>query len=57
MTEGNFNCYVCGEKSVIWDCDYDAEDFGYDYPGIVSCYHCINCGAEITVDMLEKEGE
>jgi hypothetical protein len=32
---------------VIWDCDYDFEDFGYDGEGIVQMCHCENCGAEI----------
>lgn len=33
--------------SVVWDSDYDFEDFGYDGEGIVHMCHCTNCGAEI----------
>lgn len=30
-----FECFHCLHKSVVWDCDYDFEDFGYDGEGIV----------------------
>ena len=49
-------CFNCGEDSVIWDNDYDFEDMGYEGKGIVHCYHCFNCGAEIEVRVPE-EGE
>lgn len=42
-----FECFHCLHRSVIWDCDYDAEDFGYPDPGIVQELHCCNCGAQI----------
>ena len=42
-----FECFHCLSKSVIWDCDYDFEDMGYDGQGIVHVCHCTNCGAEI----------
>ena len=42
-----YECFHCGARSVIWDCDYDFEDFGYDGEGIVQMCHCENCGAEI----------
>jgi len=42
-----YECFHCGTRSVIWDCDYDFEDFGYDGEGIVQMCHCTNCGAEI----------
>lgn len=52
-----FECYHCGRRSVIWDCDYDAEDCGYDTEGIVQMFHCSECGAEIEylipLNMLE----
>ena len=35
------------EKSVIWDSDFDFEDYGYDGEGIVHVCHCANCGADI----------
>lgn len=38
-------CFWCGERSVVWDCDYDFEDFGYEGCGIVQVSHCANCGA------------
>lgn len=42
-----YECFHCGARSVIWDCDYNFEDFGYDGEGIVQMCHCENCGAEI----------
>lgn len=42
-----YECFNCLHKSVIWDCDYDFEDFGYEGEGIVHICHCTNCGAEI----------
>ena len=42
-----FECFHCGSRSVIWDCDYDFADFGYEGEGIVQMCHCENCGAEI----------
>ena len=44
---GVFECFHCGQRSVIWDCDYDYEDFGYEGEGIVQVLHCDNCGARI----------
>ena len=42
-----FECFHCGHISVIWDCDYMFEDFGYIGEGIVHKPHCTHCGAEI----------
>ncbi len=42
-----YECFHCGAKAVIWDCDFDFSDFGYDGEGIVHCCHCTECGAEI----------
>lgn len=28
-------CFNCLNRSVIYDCDYDYEDFGYEGEGIV----------------------
>ena len=42
---------------MVWDADFDFEDFGYEGQGIVHIYHCANCGAEIEyrVPILSKE--
>lgn len=42
-----YECAHCGERAVIWDCDYDFDDFGYEGEGIVQLLHCRHCGAEI----------
>ena len=44
---GVFECFHCGHRTVIWDCDYDYSDFGYEGEGIVQVLHCENCGARI----------
>ena len=46
-----FECAHCGARAVIWDCDYDFDDFGYDGEGIVQMFHCCHCGAEIEYDI------
>ena len=52
-------CFHCGSKSVIWDADFEYEDFGLDGKGIVQTCHCENCGATIwyLIDCGEEEGE
>lgn len=53
-----YEYFHCGHKSVIWDADFDFEDFGYDGKGIIHICHCENCGAEIEYRIsLEKEEE
>ncbi len=47
-----YECFHCGEKSVIWDNDFTFEDFGYEGEGIIHCCHCTNCGAEIEYRIL-----
>lgn len=56
-----YECFHCLQRSVIWDCDYDFSDFGYEGEGIVQICHCANCGAEIEyrirLDKDESETE
>ena len=42
-----YQCLNCLHESVIWEADFDFEDFGYEGEGIVRICHCTNCGAEI----------
>ena len=42
-----YECFHCGQRSVVWDADFDFEDFGLEGIGIVHVCHCANCGAEI----------
>ena len=42
-------CYICGYNAVTWDIDVDAGDVGSDMNGILHKYHCMKCGAEISV--------
>ena len=47
-TNGGRNvCFHCGARAVIWQCDYDFEDMGYEGEGVVNCLRCSNCGADI----------
>lgn len=43
-----YECFHCGQKSVIWDCDFSFEDYGEEGMGIIHECHCANCGAMIT---------
>jgi len=43
-----YECFHCGEKSVIWDGDFSFEDYGLEGEGIIHECHCENCGAQIT---------
>lgn len=52
-----YECFHCCTKSVIWDNDFDFEDFGYEGEGIVHICHCTNCGAEIEYRICLKEIE
>lgn len=53
-----YECFHCGARAVIWDCDFDFEDFGYEEKGIVQTCHCTNCGAKIEYWIsCEKEDE
>ena len=39
--------FHCCTKSVVWDADFNFEDFCLEGEGIVHICHCSNCGAEI----------
>lgn len=43
-----YECFHCGFRSVIWDCDYTFEDYGEPGNGLYQECHCTHCGAEIT---------
>ena len=43
-----YECFHCLSRSVIWDCDFSFEDYGYEEEGIIHECHCANCGARIT---------
>lgn len=49
-----YECINCGHRTVYWQSDFDAEDIGYDEPGVVSYWTCAHCGAEIEVYVKEK---
>ena len=47
-------CWYCGGR-LIWGTDHDAEDLGYDAPGIVTHLHCSRCNARVEYVKLEEE--
>ena len=53
-------CPLCSSQ-LFWSSDFDAEDFGYEYEGVVGCYTCSNeeCGTHVEVRDLyiDKETE
>ncbi len=52
-----YQCFHCQKNSVVWQCDYSYEDFGYEGEGIVQICHCANCGAEIEYRIPLEETE
>ncbi len=52
-----YECFHCGCRGVIWDADFNAEDYGYMSPGLVQVCHCVECGAEILYVLLDEEEE
>ena len=52
-----YECFHCLHKSVVWDADFDFEDFGYEGSGIIHMCHCANCGAEIEYRIPINNGE
>ena len=55
-----YECFHCLHNSVIWDADFDFEDFCMEGEGIVHSCHCTHCGADITyfirtdIDLTEE---
>ena len=54
---GIYECFNCGAYEVVWDCDYEFEDYGYEGEGIIHECHCENCGAQITYYISFNEEE
>lgn len=52
----NWKCFLCGGQ-VIWQSDFDFEDYGYEGEGIVQNYTCSKCGAEYEVRSSFKDEE
>lgn len=50
-----FECFHCLKRAVVWDADFDPEDYMIEGEGIVHNCHCTNCGAEIQYVILDKE--
>ena len=42
-----FECFHCGERTVVRDGDFTFFDYGIEGDGVVKNYHCESCGAEI----------
>ena len=47
MAGCGYQCFHCGKMAVVWDNDFDFEDYGLEGNGIVHDCHCTNCGADI----------
>ena len=50
-----YECFHCGARSVIWDADFDFEDYGIPGSGVVHACHCTCCGARIEYYVGEEE--
>ena len=47
-----YQCFHCLHNSVIWDSDYDFDDYGEEGEGVIHECHCTKCGARITYRVL-----
>lgn len=52
-----YECFHCGHQSVIWDADFNPEDYGIEGEGVVHQCHCNHCGAEITYIIINEEDQ
>lgn len=43
-----YECFHCGSRTVIWDADFDYDDYGMEGEGIIHECHCTHRGARIT---------
>ena len=43
-----YECFHCGQRAVIWQSDFDYDDYGLEGKGIIHECHCTACGADIT---------
>ena len=44
-------CLYCN-SNLVWNCDYDAEDLGYQFEGIASIHTCPSC--EATFELVDN---
>lgn len=42
-----YQCFHCLQNSLVWQNDFDYEDFGYEGEGIVHILICSNCNSEV----------
>lgn len=52
-----YRCFNCGKHTVIWNGDFDFADYGLEGDGIIHDCSCMNCGAKITYECPNEEGE
>lgn len=45
----DFLCPHCRARMLKWESDEEASDIGYYEEGIVSYYHCDNCGVHVEI--------
>lgn len=57
MITTGYQCFHCGTYGVVWDSDFDFDDYGYDGEGIIHACHCANCGADIEYTIRIDESE
>lgn len=54
-----WECPRCGQRSLIWQSDFMAEECGYMFNGIVTFFTCTNCGAnvELSYELDDDDSE
>ena len=49
-------CHFCAGP-LIWQSDFNAEDYGYEQSGLVAVLMCGNCGAQWEGIQLDEDEE
>lgn len=51
------DCPNCGCNKLIWQSDFDFEDYGYEGQGIVSNYECLECHTRMILEIPIGEND
>lgn len=52
-----YECFHCGANAVIWQSDFDYDDYGLEQKGVIHICTCTNCGAHIEYYINIDDGE
>lgn len=59
MDDKHIICYLCGQNTIVWDEDTDVDEdnaVNSEEVGILHQFHCLKCGARVSVFEERKGG-